>query len=104
MKVYNYNENSRPRRGAGRNAQHGRMAAMIRQRCSSRGTPLSSCLANRTNVCYTDAVPNRENARGGETCGTDLWQLPSREAYSARPDAPRHGGKAGPVAGLYEQH
>ena len=29
--------------------------------------------------------------------GTDLWQLPSGEAYGARPDAPRHGGKAGLV-------
>ena len=25
--------------------------------------------------------------------GTDLWQLPSGEAYSARPDAPRHAAK-----------
>lgn len=104
MKDYNYNENSRPRRGAGRNARYGRMAAMIQQRCSLRGTPLLSYLANRTDACYTGTVPNRENARGGEMRGTDLWQLPSGEAYGARPDAPRHGGKAGPVAGLYEQH
>ena len=96
--------NPRPRRGAGRNARHGRMAAMIQQRCSLRGTPLLSHLANRTDVCYTGTVPNRENARGGEMRGTDLWQLPSGEAYGARPDAPRHGGKAGLVAGLYEQH
>lgn len=58
MKDYNYNENSRPRRGAGRNARYGRMAAMIQQRCSLRGTPLLSHLANRTNVYYTDGVPN----------------------------------------------
>lgn len=55
-------------------------------------------------IPYEDCCFETLSYVGGEMRGTDLWQLPSGEAYGARPNAPRHGGKAGLVAGLYEQH
>ena len=82
------------------------MAEIISGWCSLRGTPSFSHLANRTNVCYTEATvfPEKRTRIGGELLGTDIRQLRSGETAIYRIVPAHAGGKAGLVAGLAEQH